>query len=360
MEALDHKCPSCTATLPFDPTLQKWKCSYCGSEYTLEELERYENAKNVDNSEKTDPSNDVNLGEDSTIDVDVYECQSCGAKILTDENTTATFCVYCGNTAIIKNRLTGALRPTKIIPFKNTKEEAIKTFVNYRKGKPFAPKDFSNKENIEKITGVYIPFWIYDCEVAASLEAVGKNIKTWTSGDYQYTKTDTYKVLREGNMIYEKVPTDASSKFDDDIMDSIEPFNYNDLADFNMSYLSGFLSEKYDVEKSEAFERAKTRVVNSTNEKLKETIIGYSTYSVVSSNMNINLKDSNYILLPVWMLNINYRGKVRKFAMNGQTGKMVGDIPIAPSKVISTSIVIFIVSFIILLILNIILIGGIG
>ena len=360
MEALDHKCPSCTATLPFDPTLQKWKCSYCGSEYTLEELERYENAKNVDNSEKTDPSNDVNLGEDSTIDVDVYECQSCGAKILTDENTTATFCVYCGNTAIIKNRLTGALRPTKIIPFKNTKEEAIKTFVNYRKGKPFAPKDFSNKENIEKITGVYIPFWIYDCEVAASLEAVGKNIKTWISGDYQYTKTDTYKVLREGNMNYEKVPTDASSKFDDDIMDSIEPFNYNDLADFNMSYLSGFLSEKYDVEKSEAFERAKTRVVNSTNEKLKETIIGYSTYSVVSSNMNINLKDSNYILLPVWMLNINYRGKVRKFAMNGQTGKMVGDIPIAPSKVISTSIVIFIVSFIILLILNIILIGGIG
>ena len=360
MEALDHKCPSCTATLPFDPTLQKWKCSYCGSEYTLEELERYENAKNVDNSEKTDPSNDVNLGEDSTIDVDVYECQSCGAKILTDENTTATFCVYCGNTAIIKNRLTGALRPTKIIPFKNTKEEAIKTFVNYRKGKPFAPKDFSNKENIEKITGVYIPFWIYDCEVAASLEAVGKNIKTWTSGDYQYTKTDTYKVLREGNMNYEKVPTDASSKFDDDIMDSIEPFNYNDLADFNMSYLSGFLSEKYDVEKSEAFERAKTRVVNSTNEKLKETIIGYSTYSVVSSNMNINLKDSNYILLPVWMLNINYRGKVRKFAMNGQSGKMVGDIPIAPSKVISTSLVIFIVSFIILLILNIILIGGIG
>lgn len=360
MEALDHKCPSCTATLPFDPTLQKWKCSYCGSEYTLEELEKYENAKNADNSEKTNPSNDVNLGEDSTIDVDVYECQSCGAKILTDENTTATFCVYCGNTAIIKNRLTGTLRPTKIIPFKNTKEEAIKTFVNYRKGKPFAPKDFSNKENIEKITGVYIPFWIYDCEVAASLEAVGKNIKTWTSGDYQYTKTDTYKVLREGNMNYEKVPTDASSKFDDDIMDSIEPFNYNDLADFNMSYLSGFLSEKYDVEKSEAFERAKTRVVNSTNEKLKETIIGYSTYNVVSSNMNINLKDSNYILLPVWMLNINYRGKVRKFAMNGQTGKMVGDIPIAPSKVISTSLVIFIVSFIILLILNIILIGGIG
>ena len=360
MEALDHKCPSCTATLPFDPTLQKWKCSYCGSEYTLEELEKYENAKNADNSEKTNPSNDVNLGEDSTIDVDVYECQSCGAKILTDENTTATFCVYCGNTAIIKNRLTGTLRPTKIIPFKNTKEEAIKTFVNYRKGKPFAPKDFSNKENIEKITGVYIPFWIYDCDVAASLEAVGKNIKTWTSGDYQYTKTDTYKVLREGNMNYEKVPTDASSKFDDDIMDSIEPFNYNDLADFSMSYLSGFLSEKYDVEKSEAIERAKTRVVNSTNEKLKETIIGYSTYDVVSSNMNINLKDSNYILLPVWMLNINYRGKVRKFAMNGQTGKMVGDIPIAPSKVISTSLVIFIVSFIILLILNIILIGGIG
>ncbi len=354
METLDHKCPSCTAPLPFDPTLQKWKCGYCGNEYTLQELEKYEkNDVGLENEE-------VNVSQNDTMDMDMYECSNCGAQILTDENTTATFCVYCGNTAVIKNRLQGALKPNKIIPFKKTKEDAIKAFTNFRKGKPFAPKDFSKKENVEKITGVYIPFWVYDCGTSAHVEAVGKNIKTWISGDYTYTKTDTYRVLREGNMEYEKVPADGSTKFEDDIMDSIEPFDYNELSDFSASYLAGFLSEKYDVGDEEAFKRAKLRVTNSTTDKLKETIIGYSTYSIVSNNVDINLKNTNYILLPVWMLNINYKGKIRKFAMNGQTGKMIGDIPIAPSKVILYTLLIFISSFIILLIINIMIIGGIG
>lgn len=326
MEVLDHKCPACTAKLPFNPTTQKWDCEYCGKSYKLEELEEFEKKqKEQENKHKK-----------SNVNADVYECPNCGAQVITDENTTATFCVYCGSTSIIKNRLTDEFRPVKIIPFKNTKKEAIQAFKKFKKGKIFTPKDFSDEKNIEKLTGVYIPFWIYDCNVEGNINVSAKKIRTWRSGNYRYTKTDKYAVVRAGNMIFEKVPADGSTKFDDNTMDSIEPFNYEDLKDFNMSYLSGFLSEKYDVNKDDAYKRAYERIQNSTIEELKSTIKRYDSVTVTSSNTNVDVSNYQYVLLPVWMLNIKYKDKIHLFAMNGQTGKMVGNIPIDKKKMILT------------------------
>lgn len=326
MEVLDHKCPSCTAKLPFNPTTQMWDCEYCGSSYKLEELEEFEKKQKQKETKH----------EKSNVNADVYECPNCGAQVITDENTTATFCVYCGSTSIIKNRLTDEFKPVKIIPFKNTKKEAIQIFKKFKKGKIFTPKDFSDEKNIEKLTGVYIPFWIYDCNVEGNINVSAEKIMTWRSGNYRYTKTDKYAVVREGNMIFEKVPADGSTKFDDNTMDSIEPFNYEELKDFNMSYLSGFLSEKYDVNKDDAYKRAYERIQNSTIEELKSTIKRYDSVTVTSSNINADVSSSKYVLLPVWMLNIKYKDKIHLFAMNGQTGKMVGNIPIDKKKMILT------------------------
>jgi DNA-directed RNA polymerase subunit RPC12/RpoP len=322
MEVLDHKCPSCTAKLPFNPTTQMWDCQYCGSSYKLEELEEFE--KKQKEQENKSKKSDVNA--------DVYECPNCGAKVITDENTTATFCVYCGSTSIIKNRLTDEFRPVKIIPFANTKNEAIASFKRFKRGKLFTPKDFSDESNIEKLTGVYIPFWVYNCDVEGDINVSATKVKTWRSGNYRYTKTDSYSVKRVGNMCFEKIPVDGSIKFDDNTMDSIEPFDYKGLKDFNMSYLSGFLSEKYDVDKEESYKRAYERIKNTTINELKSTIRGYSSITVTGSNTNVDIKKTEYILLPVWMLNIKYKDKMHLFAMNGQTGKMVGNIPIDKKK----------------------------
>ena len=141
MQASDYKCPSCSAPLMFNPESGSWKCEYCFKDYTLEDLEKSEKKFN-------------DLDSKETIDVDEYTCSSCGAKIVTDENTTATFCVYCGNTSIIKNRLTGMLKPSFVIPFKTTKEQAINAFLKFKKGKPFAPKEFGKKEQIENVNTV--------------------------------------------------------------------------------------------------------------------------------------------------------------------------------------------------------------
>lgn len=326
MKALDHKCPACSAKLPFNPVTQKWDCEYCANSYTLEELKKYEkkNAK------------------EKNIEADVYECPNCGAKVITDKNTTATFCVYCGSTSIMKDRLKDEFKPLHIIPFKTTKEEAIEKFKAFKKGKIFAPDDFNNEENIQKITGVYIPFWAYDCSAHGKINAHAENIKIWRSGNYRYTKTDRYSVSRVGNMEFHKVPVDGSTKFDNNTMNSIEPFDYDELKEFDMSYLSGFLSEKYDLSKEKAAETAYERIKESTLEQLRGTIRAYDTVKVLSADTEVNTNKAEYILLPVWMLNIKYKDQMHLFAMNGQTGKMVGDIPIDKDKRIITWIKSFI------------------
>lgn len=319
MEATDYKCPACSAPLTYKPETKSWKCEYCFNDYKLEDLHKNE-----------EEFEDLNSKE--TIDVDEYTCSSCGAKIVTDENTTATFCVYCGNTSIIKNRLTGMLKPHSVIPFKTTKAQAESAFLKFKKGKPFAPKLFGKKEQIEKITGVYIPFWLYDCTAEGRVEGNGLKVKTWRSGNYRYTKTDTYRVARHGNANFTKIPVDGATKFDDDIMDSIEPFDYSEIKEFTPAYLSGFLAEKYDVDSKTAYKRAEERVNNALRDYMKYTIGGYSSVNLTFEQIDKDLKNTQYVLFPVWMLNIKYKDKYHMFAMNGQTGKMVGNVPVSWGK----------------------------
>ncbi len=340
MDVLDHECPSCGAQLPFNPKSQKWDCPYCGSSYSLEEL--------------TEIEEKIKKASDESVSIDEYTCSNCGAGIIADQNTSATFCVYCGSASIIKSQFKGEFKPDKIIPFKNTKEEVVKKFRGFAKGKIFAPKDFTDMKNLEKVTGVYIPFWTYDADVSARLDGIGKNTKTWRSGDYVYTKTDEYTVMRDGTMKYERVPADGSKKFDDDTMDSVEPFDYSGIKDFNMSYLSGFLSEKYDVSKEEAKKRADSRIINSSKDELLKTA-KYQSVSVSNMNCNIDNKKTEYVLLPVWMLNIKYNDKLHLFAMNGQTGKMVGNVPIDNKKRVLAAIGAFLGSTAILSLITLII-----
>ncbi len=343
-KALDNKCPSCGAPIKFNAKTQNFKCEYCFSEYTLEEMKKYNNASNEEANKKEEPVVIKKDKKDDTTYV-TYLCKNCNAEIIADENTAATFCVYCGNTAILKDKLSGKFAPSKIIPFKKTKENAIEAFKSLKKGKPLVPKDFISEKNIEKITGVYIPFWLYDIKVSGLLEAKSTHETTWTSGNYTYVKTDIYKMESDGEMTYYKVPVDGSTRFDDDIMNSIEPFDYKDLEEYNHAYLSGFLAEKYDVEKNEAKKITIERAEKSTYSDLQNKATGYNSFIPEKKECNIEEEQIDYVLLPVWMVNIRYKDKLHTFAMNGQTGKMIGDIPYSKAKAVIYSALIFIVLF---------------
>jgi len=347
MEATDYKCPACNAPLTYKPESESWRCEYCNSNYKLEDLEK--NEKEFEDLDNT-----------RTIDVDEYTCENCGAKVVTDENTAATFCVYCGNTAIIKNRLTGMLKPKSVIPFKTTKVQAENAFLKFKKGKPFAPKEFGKKEQVEKITGVYIPFWLYDFEASGEVSGTAIREKTGYSGGQTYRKSGKYHVVRHGKSKFMKIPVDASAKVNDDIMDSIEPFDYNEIKEFTPAYLSGFLAEKYDVDVKTAYKRAEERVNNALKDYLRSDITGYESVHLPNVNINKKLKSTEYILFPIWLLNIKYKGEYHMFAMNGQTGRMVGNVPISKIKLYLCTIGLFlsVFSLVMLLILGIASIAG--
>lgn len=340
MEVLDNKCPACGAKITFNPKNQMWDCEYCGSKFTLEEMQKHNNASSKQENTKTDTIEKTYKKIDN---LDVYRCKNCGAEVMADEQTTSTFCVYCGSTAILKDKITEGIAPTKIIPFKKVKEDAEIAFKGLSKGRPLMPKFFNKKENIEKIRGVYIPFWTYDLKVSGNIDFNAIDIKTWSDYNYSYTKTDEYLVKRKGNMKFDKILVDASSRFDDDLMDSIEPFSFNDLVEYNHAYLSGFLAEKYDVDLSTASKRATSRAMTTAIDIAKESV-HHQTKTVASNNFNVSKISDDYILLPVWMVNINYKNKNYTFAMNGQTGKLVGNIPIDVKRTIIISLIIFIIS----------------
>ncbi len=353
MNVTNHKCPTCGAGLPFDPKKGLWVCKYCNTTFTEQDLAK----------EQEEPTNEEvkqeETGNNEQSNMDLYKCPSCGAQIIADENTTATFCVYCKNPAIIKSKLKGKFEPQYILPFKTTKQDAMDAFIKFKNGKIFTPEDFENPKNVQEITGIYIPFWLYSCDVDATIRVRGEKIKSWRMGNYRYTKTDTYSVIREGNIDYDDIPADGSEKFADDIMDSIEPYGYTDLTEFNLSYLSGFLAENYDVSNEDAFSRAKLRIENTSKDELNKTVTGYTTKFVESTDININNMEHKYVLLPVWLLNTKYKEKIYTFAMNGQTGKMVGNIPICKKKLIKKTLLTLLVSLIVTTII-VIIYRGIG
>ncbi len=343
-KVLDNKCPSCGAAIHFKPELGLFKCDYCDSEYTAEQLKDMDKLKKEEVKEE---KNKEKKSSDSYSNYVNYNCPDCGAEIITDENTAATFCVYCGNTSIIKNRLSGEFAPKYIIPFKMEKNKAIDAFKSLRKGRPLVPKSFVSEKNIEKITGVYIPFWLYDIDVSGTVNAKATKVRTWRVGDTHYTKTDYYNVVRSGSMSYHRVPVDGSTRFNNDMMNSIEPFNYEKLIDYNHAYLSGFLAEKYDVSKDDAFNDAKNRTLNSTKDQMLSSMIGYSSKTITSNDLESVTNSTEYVLLPVWMVNVKYKDQFYLFAMNGESGKFIGNIPLDKKKALVLTIVILIISFLI-------------
>lgn len=328
------KCLTCGGDLQFNPTLQKWKCEWCDSEFAEKDLKADDLTVSAADSIET-------VETMSNDEIKVYKCSYCGAEVVTDTVTAATFCVYCQRPIVVGSLLSGLLKPDVLIPFKNTKEQAMNTFKNYLKGKRFLPNEYKSNQNIEKLTGVYIPFWLYDGTVHFNVQGEGDIVTNKRSGDYNIKKTDIYRIAREGKIKINNIPVDASSRTPDDIMDSIEPFDSSKLIDFSTNYLSGFLAEKYDDDKDKSYSRAETRLEGSAENKIRSSLSKYSTVRRSVNKKRIDDVSSRYGLLPVWILYSKFKGKDYIFAMNGQTGKLTGDLPVDGSKIFSFFLMMF-------------------
>ncbi len=334
MSEKNYKCINCGSDIAFIPDKDNWKCESCMSEFTLSELEDFFDVN--DDKENEDPfSREGNLEmeeivNEGDIDQDVlnsYNCQNCGGELVTDNETVATFCPYCKSSTIIKSKLKGKFRPGLLIPFKKTEDEAKEIYHNWVKKKIFTPKKFKSKKTIDEIKGLYAPYWLYDVDIDGNIRGDAQNVKTWTSGDYEYTQTDYYRVERGGRNAYEKVPADASLKLDDDLMERIEPFDYSDITNFNMAYMAGFFAENYDVSSEEALSVVKKKASEYFEERLRDTISRYDYVSITRRDFALNNIKYTYSMLPIYYVSNSFKDKQREFIINGQTGKISGNPP---------------------------------
>lgn len=353
-QVTNYQCPACTGPLHYSAKSGKLACDYCGSSFDVAEIEALYARKEAEaaaakqaadakaeaaQAAKAEAAEAAaasggwdtsDLSRDWGAEADglrVYSCPSCGAELICDQSTAATACPYCGNPAIVPGQFSGALRPDYILPFRLSKDDAVQALRAHYKGKPFLPRSFTSANHIEQIQGVYVPFWLFDggAEGAASYRASNTNV--YETGDYEITETRHYHVVRAGSLAFEKIPVDASSKMPDDHMDSIEPFDYAQLRPFSTAYLPGCLADKYDVTIDDSRDRADTRCRETLAQALRDTVTGYGACVTEREDIALRRGKVHYALLPVWMLSTKWHGQDFLFAMNGQTGKLVGDLP---------------------------------
>lgn len=330
---MEYQCPCCTAGLKFGGDSQLLTCEYCGTTFELDAVRAFNEKQCKDETgEFVWEERENTWSEEEQNSIRGFVCPSCAGEILADANTAATFCPYCGSPSIMPARLSGGLKPDGVIPFKTTKEDARKAFLRLCKGKPLLPGFFTKEHRLEKITGMYVPFWLYNCSGSFTGSYKATRVHCWSDAHYNYTRTEHFLLERAADAEFLGIPMDASSKMDDVFMESIEPYDYSALQPFDMAYLTGYLADKYDVPFENGQERVSQRVNNTMESRVRDSIIGYGTAIPTGKDLKISHSEAQYVLLPVWMLNTVYKGKTYTFAMNGQTGKMTGSLPVCPKR----------------------------
>ena len=322
-------CPACKTELNSEGISGEATCPGCGAEFTMEDLRAY--AAQMAEKHEDDMNWDMAAGgawqEGEADGLRIYGCNQCGGEIVADETTGATHCPYCGNPVVLTGHFTGLLKPDLVIPFKVDKKAAKEALNNHYKGKRLLPKVFKDQNHIEEVKGLYVPVWLFDADVDANVEYDATRVHRWSDSDYEYTETRHYAVIRGGGIGFENVPVDGSSKMDDTLMESIEPFDISDAVPFKTAYLPGYMADKYDVDAGESIDRANQRIKQSTEDAFRSTVMGYTTVTAVDSNIRLQNGKSRYALYPVWILNTDWNGQKFTFAINGQTGKIAGDLP---------------------------------
>ena len=321
---LTYKCPNCGAGLVYDAKKESFVCNFCISEFTeadLKETDAEQKAKKLEDEER-----------EFNESVTQYSCPSCGAEIVVDKTTAADFCYYCHNPVVMSDKVSGIYKPSKIIPFKFDKADAKRIFLDFAKKKWFCPNDYFTEAQSENISGVYYPFWVTDADAYSRLDTTAFRVRTWTSGEYNYTETSKYDVKRGGNIHFEDITTSAISDADKKMLEGILPYPKNEHIDFSIPYLQGFLAKKRNIDREALSDEVRNKMEEYSETILKNTIHGYSNVVTDHLNLHINSSHWEYTLMPIWILTYKKGEKTFVYAMNGSTGKIYGELPVSPWK----------------------------
>ncbi|MBO4398537.1 MAG: hypothetical protein J5795_00225 [Lachnospiraceae bacterium] len=331
MDNTFYKCPACGTALRYSAASGKLECTSCGNFYEVADMEAAAQG-GTDRSAFSWGNYKESLQQNTDASAKVYICKSCGAQILTDETTAATHCPYCDSEVVINDAFDGGLRPNGVIPFKITKERMKEIVNSFGKGKKLLPRDFFTNKRVSDVQGIYVPFWLFDGTVDGSVTFDAEKTRRYDEGDYRVEEISHYRLDREGQLGFRNVPVDGAVKMDDALMESIGPYDFSEITEFQTAYLSGFLADRFDQDPDASIGRAEELMMASTMDRFKSTANSYSNVRAASKNLRLLSPSVRYVLLPVYIINCKYGGKDYRYAINGQTGKMVGELPVSKQR----------------------------
>ena len=351
-----YACKKCGAELYFDPAVGKLHCEYCDSlfdpsEFDIPGEESEEEAK-TDTQTGREAEAEEQSTDDSEGELVVYSCPNCGAEIITSKKTAATTCVYCNKAITLEGNLSGVFKPDYVLPFKHQRDEVEQAYLKLCKSSILTPPAFTSTENIKKIKGVYIPFWLHSFTGDGDFNIHAENRRTWREGKKEITEVSEYRIHENVEADFTRIPTDALSTADDDMMDSIEPFEFEELADFNPAYLAGFYTQRWDVTAKDNESRAQERAKKTLRADALDRAGVYSSKTIQAESFDWTEDQVESAMLPVWMMNTEYKGKTYTFGMNGQTGKLMGKLPTSWARVIIASVIGFALGMVIAMFLR--------
>lgn len=345
-------CKTCGAELFWDADAGALKCKYCDSEFQASD---FEDETIKEGAEDKDLRQDTRFASSEVAEgMVLYKCDNCGAELVTSEETMATSCAYCGRAISITNKSAGRFRPEKLIPFAVNKDKMKEIYKKYLKSSWLVPKEFSEDETVNKIQGLYVPFWLHSMDTQARTTFECENISHRRRGDDRVTTHDVWNVIIDANGEFTYVPTDASKKLENSLMDALEPYNYNKIQDYNPAFMAGFFAEQPDEEKEDTVDRAKKKVDAAMREKANKDAGNWDSKILKNYDSIHNNEEVNYAMLPVWLLNKEYKNKTYTFAINGETGKVVGKLPMSIPKLLATAGITFLASNAALILINLI------
>lgn len=349
MSVVSYKCPNCGGGLSFNPATQAFDCEFCMSRFTQQELDEYYRdwEQSLDDEKNVDPEPVQQSADKDEFDEHAvyYVCPSCGAEIITTDTTAATECYYCQNPIVLSGRLSGEFKPDKVMPFVLSRDEAVKKFGEMCEKKKFLPKGFFSKKHFEKISGVYFPYYLVDSHIDGCANATANIVRTWRSGNIRYTETKKYQVVRQGDIKFRGIPSPALKKEDQLMLEYVHPFDDTKLVDFSMPYLSGFKAEKRDVNPDELKGVVDKKIDDYSRLVYRDTMNNYTSVNITRLDITKIKEDWCYALLPVWMLTYKFEDKIWVYAMNGQSGKVYGDLPVDKKKLMLWTGIVGLIAF---------------
>lgn len=335
-------CPGCGGRPVWNPKGMNMTCPFCNTETAIP-LDR--SKPEVYDILQAPKAEEMDWGDEKRV----VRCESCGAETVLGPGESATICAFCGSPRILDDQSSAGIAPESVIPFSVSKDDAVSAFRTWLRKKKFAPGKAKKMAALGQITGVYLPYWAYNSDTSSRY--------TGEAG-YHYEVEETVTVERDGKQVEEKrmvqktrwEPTSGfvsnhfeeilipgSQRLPDYLLRRVQPYKLEELCRYQAGFLSGFSAEKPAVNVNGGWESAQ-KVIEEKMESLATSDILTRADEARVNSVNSQHRQVRYklSLLPMYLSSFTFKDKPYHVLVNGQTGKVGGEAPTSPMRVIVT------------------------